>query len=127
MLKLFTRPWLIPLSFIDPPLLPPDRPTVQFNNPGQSFTISWNNITSPFTGYNVTVSPSNPCTQSPDVSCNTAYVCSGWSASGQPNVFEFSVNAVCGSVVGSESAGTSVNLQGILSILELKYNLYPDY
>ena len=114
--KLFTRLWLIPLSFIDP--LPPDRPTVQFNNPGQSFTVSWNNITSPFNGYNVTVSPSNPCIESPNVGCNTAYVCSGWSASNQPNMFEFSVSAVCGSVVGSRSAAASFNLQGNLHCFE---------
>ena len=92
--------------------LPPARPTVQFNNPGQSFTVSWNNITFPFNGYTVAVSPSNPCTQSPDVGCNIAYVCSGWSASNQPNMFEFSVSAVCGSVVRSRSAVASVNLQG---------------
>ena len=93
--------------------LPPARPTAQFNNPGQSFKIAWNNITSPFSGYNVTVSPFNPCTEPPDVSCNTVYVCSGWPASDQQNMFEFSVSAVCGSVVGSRSAAASVNLQGI--------------
>ena len=92
--------------------LPPARPTVQFNNPGQSFTVSWNCIASPFIGYNVAVSPFNPCTQEPDVSCNTAYVCSGWSASNQQNMFEFSISAVCGNVVGSRSAAASVNLQG---------------
>ena len=92
--------------------LPPARPTVHFNSPGQSFTVSWNNITSPFNGYTVAVSPSNPCTQPPVVSCNTVYVCSGWSATDQPNVFEFSVSAVCGSVVGGRSAAASVNLQG---------------
>ena len=102
------------LIFSVPPLLPPARPTAQFNNPGQSFTISWSNITSPFNGYTLTVSPFNPCNEPPDVDCNTMYVCSGWSASNQPNMFEFSVNAVCGSVVGSRSAAASVNLQGNL-------------
>ena len=92
--------------------LPPARPTVQFNSPGQFFTVSWNNIASPFNGYTVTVSPFNPCNESPDVGCNTAYVCSGWSASNQPNMFEFSVSAVCGSMVGSRSAAATVNLQG---------------
>ena len=100
------------LFFTGPPP-PPGRPTVQFNDPEQYFTVSWNNVMFPFNGYTVPVSPSNPCTEPPDVDCNTMYVCSGWSASGQPNMFEFSVNAVCGSVVGSRSATASVNLQGI--------------
>ena len=99
------------LSFTDPP--PPAQPTVQFNNAEQSFTVSWNNITSPFNGYTVAVSPFNPCNEPPDVSCNTTYVCSGWSASSQPNMLEFSVNAVCGSVVGRSNAAATVNLQSI--------------
>jgi len=99
------------ISFTDPPP-PPATPTVQFHKPGQSFTVSWSVIASPFSGYTVSVSPSNPCTESPEVGCNTTYVCSGWSASDQLNTFDFRVDAFCGNLVSNGSSAARVNLQG---------------
>lgn len=99
------------ISFIDP-LQSPATPTVQFHNPGQSFTVSWSDIASPFSGYTVSVSPSNPCTESPEVGCNTTYICSGWSASDQLNTFDFRVDAFCGNLVANGSSAARVNLQG---------------